>query len=34
MPGDPNVRFGGGRGRDLTVPSYPYHDRANVKGSS
>ncbi len=23
--GDLHVRFGGGRGRELTVPSYPYH---------
>ena len=29
--GDPHVRFGGGRGRELTVPSYPYHDRAARK---
>ena len=25
--GDLHVRFGGGRGRELTVPSYPYHSR-------
>jgi hypothetical protein len=31
MPGDPHVRFGGGRARDLTVPSYPYQDCADEK---
>ena len=28
--GDLHVRFGGGRGRELTVPSYPYHSGSKL----
>ncbi len=31
--GDLHVRFGGGRGRELTVPSYPYHASIKIKRS-